>query len=53
MTPDLPETPEELTAEWLSQALGWPVSDVRRQILGQGQGFLGDIVRLELTSDAT
>jgi Ser/Thr protein kinase RdoA (MazF antagonist) len=48
----LPETPEELTAEWLSGALGWPVRSVERQILGTGQGFLGDIVRLRLTSDS-
>ena len=48
----LPETPEELTAEWLSSALGWPVRSVERQILGTGQGFLGDIVRLRLTSDS-
>jgi len=52
MTPELPETPEELTAEWLSQAMGWPVRAVDREILGRGQGFLGDIVRLDLTSDA-
>jgi len=52
MAPDLPEVPEELTAEWLSGALGWPISAVERQILGQGQGFLGDIIRLRLTSDA-
>jgi thiamine kinase-like enzyme len=52
MTLELPETPEELTPEWLSQALGWPIRRVEQQILGQGQGFLGDIVRLRLTSDA-
>ena len=52
MTADLPETPEELTAEWLSDTLGWPISAVERQVLGQGQGFLGDIIRLVLTSDA-
>ena len=51
MNLDLPETPEQLTAEWLSQALGWPINSVEQQILGQGQGFLGDIVRLRLTSD--
>jgi len=52
MAPDLPEVPEELTADWLSGALGWPISAVERQILGKGQGFLGDIIRLRLTSDA-
>lgn len=48
----IPEHPEALTAEWLSQALGLPVTKVRREILGEGQGFLGDIVRLHLESDA-
>jgi Ser/Thr protein kinase RdoA (MazF antagonist) len=52
MAPDLPEVPEELTADWLSGALGWPISAVERQMLGKGQGFLGDIIRLRLTSDA-
>ncbi len=49
----IPEIPEELSADWLSEALGTPVSDVEREILGQGQGFLGDIVRLHLSSDGT
>lgn len=53
MTLNLPETPEELTAEWLSGALGWPISSVQQEVLGRGQGFLGDIVRLALTSDAS
>ena len=48
----LPETPEELTALWLSGALGWPIRAVERQILGKGQGFLGDLVRLRLLSDS-
>ena len=41
-----------MTADWLSGALGWPISAVERQMLGKGQGFLGDIIRLRLTSDA-
>ncbi|MBC8188165.1 MAG: phosphotransferase [Proteobacteria bacterium] len=49
---ELPETPEQLTSEWLSRALGWPIRSVEQQILGEGQGFLGDIVRLRLTSVA-
>ena len=49
---DIPEVPEALTAEWLSEALGWPISSVRQEILGQGQGFLGDIIRLHLESDS-
>ena len=42
----VPELPEELTADWIRQAIGWPVASVEREILGQGVGFLGDIVRL-------
>ncbi len=45
---DVPETPEALTTEWLGQALGWKVNGAERELLGQGQGFLGDIVRLRL-----
>ena len=44
----LPETPEELTASWLSDALGHPVSGVRQQVLGDGIGFMGDVLRLHL-----
>ena len=51
MIDPIPETPEELTSDWLSGALGLPISAVEQQVLGQGQGFLGDIVRLHLTSD--
>jgi thiamine kinase-like enzyme len=48
---EIPEEPAALTADWLREALGWPVSSVRQEILGQGQGFLGDIVRLHLELD--
>ncbi len=50
--PEIPEHPEQITAEWLSGALGVPIQGVERQILGEGQGFLGDIVRLHLDTDA-
>lgn len=46
--PYLPETPEELTAAWLSTALGSEISAVVRTPLGDGQGFMGDILRLDL-----
>lgn len=45
---DIPELPEELTPEWLNRTLGWSVRSAERQVLGQGQGFMGDIVRLTL-----
>jgi hypothetical protein len=46
----LPETPEELTAAWLSDVLGTEIANVQREILGEEQGFMGDVVRLELES---
>jgi thiamine kinase-like enzyme len=49
---EIPEEPAELTAEWLSEVLNWPVRSVRQEVLGQGQGFLGDIVRLHLDTEA-
>jgi hypothetical protein len=53
MTDYLPETPAELTADWLQDALGWPIDDVSQEVLGDGQGFMGDILRLHLDSPAT
>ncbi len=44
----IPELPEELNAEWLTGALGQNIVRVQQEILGQGQGFLGDIIRLRL-----
>jgi len=47
-TVEIPELPEELTPEWLSRTLGWSVRGAEQQVLGQGQGFMGDIIRLTL-----
>ena len=46
----LPETPEELTADWLSGVLGGTVDAVDRHVLGDGQGFMGDVLRLDVKS---
>ena len=46
----VPEVPEELTATWLVGPTGWPVDSIEQQVLGQGVGFLGDILRLKITS---
>lgn len=48
---DIPELPEQLTPSWLSQVLDWQVSAVEQQVLGAGQGFLGDILRLQIASE--
>lgn len=45
---EIPEVPEQLTPAWLDGALGWGVRTAEREVLGQGQGFLGDIIRLTL-----
>jgi len=50
MAESIPETPEALTPQWLSEALGVAVQSVRLDILGEGQGFMGDILRLHLQS---
>ena len=52
----IPETPEQLTPDWLSVVLGGsasvPVNDpvtvesIQQQMLGEGEGFLGDLLRL-------
>lgn len=46
----VPETPEALTADWLSEVLGVDVERAERQTLGEGQGFMGIVLRLSLES---
>ncbi|MEM7100970.1 MAG: phosphotransferase [Pseudomonadota bacterium] len=46
----LPETPEELTPEWLSEVLGGEVTDLSYSALGDGIGFMGDVLLLNLIS---
>jgi len=53
----IPERPEDLTPEWLTATLregghlaaGGAVTAVRQEVLGEGEGFMGDIVRLRLS----
>ena len=53
----IPEQLEDLTAEWLTTALRegghlhetGVVTSVEREILGEGEGFMGDIARLRLS----
>lgn len=50
----LPETPAELSADWLSGVLRNEANEtltidrVEQQVLGEGEGFLGDLLRLRL-----
>jgi aminoglycoside/choline kinase family phosphotransferase len=54
----IPETPDALTPEWFTQALrrGGVLSDqsvvgTRSEVLGEGVGFLGDLLRVTLNYD--
>jgi hypothetical protein len=56
--PYIPQTLDDLTPEWLTAALQERgvlrearVQNIRRQILGDGAGFMGIIARLELELD--
>ena len=56
----IPEHLSELTPEWLTETLiangsiqaERRIVDTRATMLGEGEGFLGDIVRLDLILDA-
>ena len=45
----VPTTPDAITAEWLTDALGASVTSVRKEMVGTGQ--MGDSVRLTLDYD--
>jgi hypothetical protein len=54
----IPETPDALTPDWLTQALRQGgildtqrVVATRAEVLGEGVGFLGDLLRLSLSYD--
>ncbi len=54
----IPETPAALTPEWLTEALrrggildDQKVVDIEAEVLGEGVGFLGDLLRLSLSYD--
>jgi hypothetical protein len=56
--PAIPETSEEITAEWLTAVLRSrgvldqaSVRKVRHEVLGVGEGFIGQIIRLHLDTD--
>lgn len=43
---DYPVAPEQLTAEWLGTALGFPVSDIEVSSLGEGVGIMALVRRV-------
>ena len=51
----IPETPQQLEPQWLSDVLslgGVRVTSTQQQVLGDGEGFVGDILQLKLQFDA-
>tara|TARA_A100001037_G_scaffold298327_1_gene321841 strand:- start:13595 stop:14629 length:1035 start_codon:yes stop_codon:yes gene_type:complete len=49
---DFPTTPDELTATWLSAALGFPVEDFEVTFFGEGAGIMAMVTRVLLTTAA-
>lgn len=49
---DFPTTPEDITTDWLSQALGTEVDTFDVEPLGAGGGLLGLVARLHLFGDS-
>jgi hypothetical protein len=47
----IPASPDDVTAPWLSNALGRTVSAIDKELIGVGVGLLGDLVRVRLTGD--
>ena len=45
----IPQSGDELTAEWFSDILGGDVGTVERTVIGEGIGFIGELHRCELT----
>ena len=49
---DFPITPEALTTEWLSEALGFPVQDFEVTRFAEGTGIIAMVTRVLLTAAA-
>ena len=47
---DFPVRPEELTSEWLSEALGFPVRAFEVTRFGEGAGMIAMVTRVHLTT---
>ena len=43
-----PTTPDEITTDWLTNALGHTVNEFRVEPLGEGGGLLGLVARLHI-----
>ena len=49
---DFPTSPDDLSAPWLSQALGFAVEDFEVTYFGEGAGIMAMVTRVLLTTDA-
>jgi hypothetical protein len=49
MTLPIPRSKDDLTVEWLSEALDLPVTGVDAVTIAEGAGFMGRLARVELT----
>lgn len=45
---DIPASLDEVSAAWLAQVTGFPVTSAQLQVIGQGEGFLGQLARVTL-----
>jgi len=51
MANEFPHTPEDVTAEWLSDKVGSPVTAFEMEQIGIGVGLLGRLYRVSLTGE--
>ena len=50
---DFPAKPDELSAQWLTSVLGFPVDDFEVTYFGEGAGIMAMVTRVRLTTAAT
>ena len=50
---DIPASLAEVTPQWLADAMGLPVAEIDVDVIGQGQGFVGQLGRVRLTYSGT
>jgi hypothetical protein len=45
-----PTSVADITAEWLADATGWPIDEIGITVIGAGEGFMGQLARVTVTS---
>ncbi len=51
MTASIPDTIDDVTAEWVSDATGLNVASIKHEIIGVGVGVSSAVYRLHLSGD--